>query len=1036
MRMNNLIIGFIIILMSIGSAQTVIENQWNLPDIGDNSDWLNDIAIDDSGYTYYCATLEGSSFITVGRLTPDMKLDWSAQADFGNNVGETVGLALDDSSLYVASNSGTFSNRNAVIYRYDKHTGKRIYKVYNNSRNTGDYITDIKLDKYSNVIISGISYFNADTSESFIFKFDKNLNYLWGQTYLAPIVMDREFNHLAVDDSGNVYVAGKVIIKLSPNGEVLWNNIYGADFIAANKDGQAITAVRQNSQWMIDKYDQNGNILWGIGYDDGASMGPITKMIIDDLDNIYVCGAKGVWGNESWHTVKINAGGGIDWKAGISSSYFNAYVYDLAIDRKGYVYETGAIYAPGDDLLSAVTIKYDPSGKEVWRQVDGTNNSRDDYGACISVNDSLTVVVGGLISDTENHYSGQLMVWQYQQKDRFKAIPDGWKFSNSENPMWQPNHWVQFDYSKPPYPYGWVTWYKAMPFDWPDWPVFVRAFGENQCYLNPLAEHRVYNPIAVKYWRSLVQCAKYKDQWGKLHHWKGSCYGFCLSSLLFYNNKLKFSQNFPGYERTFNIPCNNESLNMIHSYQIYPAGAFQELANTGGYKQPLSVTVPEIEEMLNKKRMNNKSLGIYNNNGSGGHAVVPCSLATIDKNRFQLFIYDPNYPGTENIIDIDTSFGIWYYDKMPNWGGTTGLYLHPDIELEARQPLLPLNKSGVIGMILFSTPNATTIIENPQGKRLGYNSDDGQIVDSIDNAEPIIPLTGTESPPIGYRLPDDAYKITTQELQDSLYTITLFSDSTLFSISRENCLDGETDLFSMEKGLRGIRYQNLDNVNKVVEIEGTTNLPGQTMTCSVRNITMSSNDSIDVNLVESDAFNIHNYGLSKSYNLRLEYAFEPGYRIFEHTGLLIDASYTHFIKPNWEFMDDEPLLILVDKNGDGSPDDTIEVKNEYVTGIQLGTDGLVPDEFVLNQNYPNPFNALTTIQFGIPERAHLKIVVYNILGQEVAIIANEIYEAGYSRVFWNASNYSSGIYFCRLRANSLHNAGIKYDKTIKMLLVK
>ena len=445
---------------------------------------------------------------------------------------------------------------------------------------------------------------------------------------------------------------------------------------------------------------------------------------------------------------------------------------------------------------------------------------------------------------------------------------------------------------------------------------------------------------------------------------------------------------------------------MIHSYQIYPAGAFQELANTGGYKQPLSVTVPEIEEMLNKKRMNNKSLGIYNNNGSGGHAVVPCSLATVDKNRFQLFIYDPNFPGTENIIDIDTSFGIWYYDKMPNWGGATGLYLHPDIELEARQPLLPLNKLGVIGLILFSTPN----------------SDNGQMVDSIDNAEPIIPLTGTESPPIGYRLPDDAYKITTQDLHDSLYTITLFSDSTLFSISRENCLDGETDL--------------LDNVNKVVEIEGTTNLPGQAMTCSVRNISMKSNDSIDVNLVESDAFNIHNYGLSKSYNLRLEYAFEPGYRIFEHTGLLIDASNTHFIKPNWEFMNDEPLLIFVDQNGNGSPDDTLEVNNEYVTGIQDGTKGLVPDGYVLNQNYPNPFNAITTIQFGIPERALLKIAVYNILGQEVTILTNEIYEAGYSRVFWNASNYSSGIYFCRFRAISLHNSGIKYDKSIKMLLVK
>ncbi|MEJ2495842.1 MAG: hypothetical protein P8Y79_16115, partial [Ignavibacteriaceae bacterium] len=350
--------------------------------------------------------------------------------------------------------------------------------MYDNTRNTGDYITDIKLDKYSNVFITGTSYYKADSSENFIIKCDKDLNYLWGQTYLAPVVVDREYNHLAVDDSGNVFVTGKLTIKFSPDGNVQWTR-FGADFIVVDEWRQAISAIRQNSQWIIEKYDENGNDLWAIAYDDGVSMGFITKMIIDDLDNIYLSGSKG-WPNESWHTVKINAGGGIDWKADVSSSVGKAYVYDLAIDRKINVYVTGTVVdVSGDNFMSAVTVKYDPKGKEVWRQVDGTGNNRDEYGACISVNDSLTVVVGGLKSDTENRYSGDLLVWQYKQHERFKAIPDGWNFQNAENPMWQPDHWIQFDYSKPPYPPGWVGWYLAMPFDWPDWPVFVRAFGES-----------------------------------------------------------------------------------------------------------------------------------------------------------------------------------------------------------------------------------------------------------------------------------------------------------------------------------------------------------------------------------------------------------------------------------------------------------------------------------------------------------------------------------------------------------------------------
>jgi hypothetical protein len=1023
MKTINLTLIIFIFIASFINAQTVVENRWILPSIGDNSDWFNDIETDDSGYVYYCATLEGSSYIIVGRLTPDLKVDWIRQSDFGDNIGTAVGLVIDDSSLYVARNSGTFSNRNAVITQHNKQTGLGNFKVYNNTRNTGDYITDIKLDKFSNVIITGTSYYKADSSESFIIKCDKNLNFLWSYSYLAPVVVDREYNHLAIDDSGNVFVTGKATIKLSPNGEVQWTEL-GADFIVVTQASQAITAIRQNSQWIIEKYDVNGNDIWAIAYDDGVSMGAITKMVIDDLENIYLCGSKG-WPNQSWHTVKISAGGVVQWQVDEIGFVGNAYAYDLAVDKNRNVYVTGALYAWSEDLLSAKTVKYDQLGNKIWQQFYGSNDNRDRYGGCISVNDSLTVVVGGLISDTENRYSGDLIVWQYQQRERFKAIPDGWQHVNNAGTMWPQYWWSRFDYSKFPYPSSWIGYpILAASFDWPDWPVFVRAFGENQCYLNSVPGSLVYNPVAVKYWRSIVG------------PWEGSCYGFSLSSLLFFNDKLKINDHFPDYERTYDILLMDETFNMIHSYQLYTEGALVDDKWERQYSKTVSETFPELEEMLLNKRKNNRVLNIFNNNGSGGHAVVPCSLSTVVPGQVNLYIYDCNYPGSEQIIDINTTEGIWYYNKFPSWGDTAGIALDPELEIASQQPILPLNNSSFEGVLVFSTPKATTMIENPQGKRLGYKSDDGQIVDSIDNAEPIIPLTGTESPPIGYRLPDDAYKIKTQDLQDSIYTLTLFSDSTLFSVSRANCLDGETDLFSMDKGLGGIRYQNLDNVNKVVEIEGTTNFPGQAMTCSIGQITIITNDSMDVNMVGNEGFNICNYGPNKIYNLKLEYAFEPGYRIFEHSAILLDSASSHLIIPDWEFMDEKPLPIFVDLNGDGSFDDTLEVNNEYVSGINDEYEGLVPNEFVLDQNYPNPFNSMTTIRFGIPEQSHIQISVYNLLGQEVDVIADEVFEAGYSRVLWNAGNLSSGIYLCRIQASGTSNTGNKYDKTIKMLLVK
>jgi hypothetical protein len=82
-----------------------------------------------------------------------------------------------------------------------------------------------------------------------------------------------------------------------------------------------------------------------------------------------------------------------------------------------------------------------------------------------------------------------------------------------------------------------------------------------------------------------------------------------------------------------------------------------------------------------------------------------------------------------------------------------------------------------------------------------------------------------------------------------------------------------------------------------------------------------------------------------------------------------------------------------------------------------------PVNFRLEQNYPNPFNPSTTIDFSIPVRAQTRLVVFNTLGEEVAVIVNGELESGKHSVRFNAAGLPSGTYFYRLIAGASMNTG-------------
>ncbi len=89
----------------------------------------------------------------------------------------------------------------------------------------------------------------------------------------------------------------------------------------------------------------------------------------------------------------------------------------------------------------------------------------------------------------------------------------------------------------------------------------------------------------------------------------------------------------------------------------------------------------------------------------------------------------------------------------------------------------------------------------------------------------------------------------------------------------------------------------------------------------------------------------------------------------------------------------------------------------------------VPGTFSLGQNYPNPFNPATNIEFAIPKSSYVKLVIYDLIGQEIAVPVNTDLKAGKYKVDWVSVNSPSGVYFYKLSAG-------EFSETRKMTLIK
>ena len=169
----------------------------------------------------------------------------------------------------------------------------------------------------------------------------------------------------------------------------------------------------------------------------------------------------------------------------------------------------------------------------------------------------------------------------------------------------------------------------------------------------------------------------------------------------------------------------------------------------------------------------------------------------------------------------------------------------------------------------------------------------------------------------------------------------------------------------------------------------------------------------------------------------------PGGAVVPALRVLRDDRYTSsgfYVRTiSYSFITKSGATVGVVANDTTAPNSGI-IQTEGVTwsspiAVSVENEDQIPSQYSLEQNYPNPFNPSTTIRYALPFESKVAITVYNLLGQEVATLVNDVKSSGYHEILFNASELSSGVYLYRI--NAVSSVGSKeFSSTKKLILLK
>ncbi len=359
------------------------------------------VAVDASGNLYaagYVVGIDGSADWTLIKYSPSGALRWKTQyAGPAGSNDVPVAMKMDPRGDLVVTGYG---DAEYVTIKYDSSGVQRWIQRYKSSDNANGRPTALAIDSDGNIYVTGSSGMGTQMDYATV-KYDAQGNQKWIALYDGPAHEWDSANGVAVDDSGNVYVTGRIrpvlyqtfqiaTVKYDANGLQRWVSIYSAashgdtgNDVAVDHAGNVYVVGESDSLHFPDgvllKYGPEGNLVWKDRYD-SREYDEFNKVVVDRQGSVYVIGWSQLSTTDLYQVFKYDADGTRMWVARYNTNDGDAYATAIEVDSAGSAFVTGGSgYDSGAmEGYDYSTVKYSPAEETQWAaRYAGTKTSYD-----------------------------------------------------------------------------------------------------------------------------------------------------------------------------------------------------------------------------------------------------------------------------------------------------------------------------------------------------------------------------------------------------------------------------------------------------------------------------------------------------------------------------------------------------------------------------------------------------------------------------------------------------------------------------------